>query len=564
MKTPVIAIGLDAADPDLVDEWIADGHLPNLARLRNAGVYGRLRNLEYYKAETPWTTFLTGCKPATTGYWTPVKFLPDGYTVKEIEAYDFADLPPFYALGEAFRIAAFDIPQSALSENANGPQVLAWGAHSPQTPSHSLPPELLDQVTESFGAHPALHKDHGEWWDPRYLTTLHQALKTGIARRTDICRDWIRQEPWNLFLTIFSETHSAGHDLWHVSRTDNPLYGSMTDVFDFDPLLDIYKDVDRSVGEILALAPEPSYKVVFSVHGSDNNITDVTSMVLLPEFLYRYSFPGKAMMAPGRAGAPVPPVIKPMRIQDWHHEIREYAYDPNPIRRVLKYLTPDYAHRRINRLIGGPLAPDLYSIAELQAMGKELTWQPTNWYSKVWPNMKAFALPTFSEGYIRINLRGREPAGIVEPENYDALCGDLTAELHKLVNPRTGLSVVKKVIRTRQSATDSDPHLPDADLVVVWAEEPADVVDHPTAGRIGPVPYRRAGSHRARGFWAAQGPGLEAGASVAEADAVDLTATIVALMGAPVACHLDGRPIPIAGLTAPNEVTQPDTASGGG
>ncbi|MEM9623061.1 MAG: nucleotide pyrophosphatase, partial [Pseudomonadota bacterium] len=60
MKTPVIAIGLDAADPVLVEEWLAAGHLPNLANLCAQGGYGRLKNLEYYKAETPWTTFLTG------------------------------------------------------------------------------------------------------------------------------------------------------------------------------------------------------------------------------------------------------------------------------------------------------------------------------------------------------------------------------------------------------------------------------------------------------------------------------------------------------------------------
>ncbi len=564
MKTPVIAIGLDAADPDLLDEWMAAGHLPNLSRLRSAGVYGRLDNMEYYKAETPWTTFLTGCMPGKTGYWSPVRFVPDGYTVEEIQAYDFAALPPFYAMGDACRVAAFDVPQGALSENANGPQVLAWGAHSPQTPSHSLPPELLARVTASYGAHPALHRDHGEWWDPRYLKTLHQALKTGIARRTDICRDWIRQEPWNLFLTIFSETHSAGHDFWHLSRTDNPLHGSMTEVFDFDPLLDIYKDVDRSVGEILALAPEPSYKVVFSVHGSDNNVTDVPSMVLLPEFLYRYSFPGKTMLAPGRAGTPVPPVIKPARLQSWHHEIREYAYDPNLFRRLLKRLAPGKAHRRIERLFGGPLAPDLFSIAELQALGKQLSWQPTHWYSKVWPRMKAFALPTFSEGYIRINLAGREPAGIVQPEDYDALCDDLDRELRRLINPRTGFPVVKKVIRTRRGAADNDPRLPDADLVVVWAEDSADVVDHPSAGRIGPVPYRRSGSHRARGFWAAQGPGIEAGASAAPAHAVDLTATIVALMGAPIPEHLDGQPIAIPGAPASYEIVRQNTANSGG
>ena len=38
----LLAIGLDAAEPSLIERWIADGTLPNLRRLRQAGAYRRL------------------------------------------------------------------------------------------------------------------------------------------------------------------------------------------------------------------------------------------------------------------------------------------------------------------------------------------------------------------------------------------------------------------------------------------------------------------------------------------------------------------------------------------
>ncbi len=543
MKKPVIAIGLDAADPVLVEEWLAAGHLPNLARLKEEGGYGHLENLDYYKAETPWTTFLTGCMPERSGYWSPVDFVEGTYDVKEIEAYEFDEYPPFYALGDNYRVAAFDIPQSVLSDDVNGPQVLAWGAHSPQTPSHSQPPELFDQINEKYGEHPALHRDHGEWWNAAYLKRVHGAMKTGIQRRVEICKDMLSEERWDLFFTIFGEPHSAGHDLWHLSRSDHPLYGEMKGVFGFDPLLDIFQDVDRAVGEILDAAPEDAYKVVFSVHGSDNNVTDVASMVLLPELMYRYSFPGKAMMAVGNPNKDVKPHAWPIRMREWQQEIWDYRFDPNPLRRALKSVAPAKAHRRINRLFGGELAPDLTSQQELKQQGKDVCWQPTTWYSNVWKDMKAFALPTFSEGYIRINLKDREPMGTVDPQDYDAVCEDITRQLTELRNPRTGKPVVKKVVKTRDAGSNRDPNLPPADLVVVWAEEPADVVDHPQLGRIGPVPYRRTGSHRGRGFWFATGKGIESGAEFPDAHAVDLTATLVALLGAEVPPYMDGKPI---------------------
>ena len=257
MKTPVVAIGLDAADPELLEAWMAAGHLPNLSKLREQGGYGRLKNLEYYKAETPWTMFLSGCYPEKIDYWTPVKFFEGSYKADEIGAYDFVEYPPFYALGDDFRVAVFDVPQTALSNRVNGLQVLAWGAHSPQTPSHSEPPELFDEINAKYGEHPSLHKDHGAWWNESYLKFLHAASRTGIERRVAICREWLRQERWDLLLTIFGEPHSIGHDLWHVSREDHPLHGKTAAgrSFSSDPVLDVFRSIDRGIGELIAAAP---------------------------------------------------------------------------------------------------------------------------------------------------------------------------------------------------------------------------------------------------------------------------------------------------------------------
>ena len=114
MKNSVIAIGLDAADPVLLETWMSQGYLKNLQHLREMGAYGRLNNLEYYKAETPWTTFLTGCLPEKTGYWSPIKFHEGTYQAEQINAYNFDEYRPFYALGEDYRVAVFDMPQSKL------------------------------------------------------------------------------------------------------------------------------------------------------------------------------------------------------------------------------------------------------------------------------------------------------------------------------------------------------------------------------------------------------------------------------------------------------------------
>ncbi|MGJ3253842.1 MAG: alkaline phosphatase family protein [Elainellaceae cyanobacterium] len=542
MKHSVIAIGLDAADPTLIETWMAQGHLKTLQRLRDRGTYGRLTNSQYYKAETPWTTFLTGCLPEKTGYWAPLKFREGTYEVDEVQAYDFAEYPPFYALGQDYRVAVFDMPQSVLTDQANGPQVLAWGAHSPQTPTHSLPESFLQTLCDRHGKHPALHKDHGDWWDQTYLTRLQKNLKQGIKRRISICREILQHDQWDLFLTVFGEPHSAGHDFWYLSQPDHPLHAHRSGI-DGDPLLDVFKEMDRAIGEIVSDVPDDTYVMVFAAHGSGNNTTDVSSMMFLPEFLYRFSFPGQVMLAPGKAGAPVPPVVTSPRRKTWSGEIWERKHEPNLLKRLLRRQLPTKFHPYLDTVLGRARQPDLVSPQTLQEQGHFMAWQPTLWYSPLWPQMQAFAIPSFSEGYIRINLAGREPDGIVAPDDYETLCNSLTHELKQLVNARTGKPVVKTVIQPRLSAGDRHPKRPDADLIVIWSDEPADVVDHPKFGRIGPVPYRRTGSHRGRGFLIATGPGIEPQSTLPEKHAVDLAPTILHLMGVPIPDYFDGTPI---------------------
>lgn len=68
MKHPVIAIGLDSADPVLLEKWIAQGRLENISRLRQQGAYGRLSNIDYYTSESTFISFLTVCLPQKSGY----------------------------------------------------------------------------------------------------------------------------------------------------------------------------------------------------------------------------------------------------------------------------------------------------------------------------------------------------------------------------------------------------------------------------------------------------------------------------------------------------------------
>ncbi|MCL1465898.1 alkaline phosphatase family protein [Argonema galeatum] len=546
MKNSVIAIGLDSADPVLLEKWMSEGHLKNLARLRQQGAYGRLVNMEYYKGESAWTNFLTGCLPHKTGYWSKFDFNPKTYQTKtlgEHGAYDFNEYAPFYAVGDKYRVAVFDMPQTTISDRVNGIQALAWGAHAPMIDRASEPKGLLSELIEKYGDHPAdtfHHNDRSDWYNPSSVAKLKRDLEVGLERRTAITKDLLSREQWDLFLTAIGETHTAQHYFWHLSQPDHPLY-KQTASADRDPMLEYFEAVDESLGEMLAEAPENAYVIVFSAHGQGANSADLLSMVVLPEFLYRFSFPGKSLLKSQEMGMTPPPPLTPKNPKDsWYKLLHNLKNDPDPMATFLRsvepkipgrfrpYLTKFY--KKWAKLTGSPQT-ELFS------------WHPSKWYQPYWPQMKAFYIPGFSDGYIRINLQGRESQGIVSPAEYNAVCDELIEQLHQLTDARTGKPIVKKVVRTRQKPTDNDPKLPDSDLVVVWEDFAVDVVDSPKYDRIGPIYFNRTGAHRPRGFWTIKGPGIEAGSTLAEGHAVDLAPTILELMDAPIPEYMDGKPL---------------------
>ena len=218
-------------------------------------------------------------------------------------------------------------------------------------------------------------------------------------------------------------------------------------------------------------------------------------------------------------------------------------YESNPLKKFLRPKLPSRIFSFLEPFFGVSQHIDLVSPLELEKQLHPLYYQPAVWYKPFWSKMKAFALPSFSDGRIRINLQGRESQGIVPPSEYQALCSELSEKLYQLKDARTGMPIVKQIIQTRQSPAERDPKLPDADLVVIWQDEHVtDVIDSPELGRIGPVPFIRTGGHRSEGFVLAQGPGIPVG-SYLNGHCVDIAPTILSLMNAPIPEYCQGKPL---------------------
>jgi predicted AlkP superfamily phosphohydrolase/phosphomutase len=78
----VVILGLDGLEPSLAEKFMAEGKLPNLARLKKDGAYARLRTTTPAISPVAWSSFMTGSEPAKHNIFDflsrdPRTYLPD-------------------------------------------------------------------------------------------------------------------------------------------------------------------------------------------------------------------------------------------------------------------------------------------------------------------------------------------------------------------------------------------------------------------------------------------------------------------------------------------------------
>lgn len=527
MSAKVAAIGIDAPNGRLLDDWIRHGLLPNIRAVADRGVTCSYTHVKKFRNERCWDTFLSGREMAGCGS----VFLPDRYDYFNESLQRESRYTPFYALGKGHRVCMFDLP-ATLSQDVNGIQVSGWGSELNSIMPTSMPATLLAELRSRHGSDPKLVnamrvQDYGtgeyeqsyvlpSLYDLAGLIDFKEKLLSAVSRRTDIALDLLGRDDWDLFLTLYSESHTANHILWHLGEA-HPLapLGHAAG----HAALEVFRAIDDGIGRILAMLPTERHALIYTIDDTAQNAMDVPSMVLLPELMYRWCFNGCQALALGDMGQPAPPLRTDYRLH-WKHEVWSLRTAAG------------------ERLLASPTSQE--------SSGDPLSWNPANWYKPLWPDMKAFALPSVADGYVRFNVKGREAEGRIDQSEFAATRAEVVEMLGHAINPRSGRPLVKRVLATREAPLEK-PEVP-PDLIVCWDDHvPADMVDCPEVGRIGPVPYFRTGGHLSHGslienFCVACGPSLPAGQPPRTGKLEDLSATILHLVGATVPDQVKGRP----------------------
>ena len=502
----ICVLQFDSASTSVLDRMLGAGRLPTLA-----GLIARGRRLEL---ETPAIDFAAG---AFYSLYSGVElgdhgiFYPFQWSAAEQRArYATAfEAPP--AVWERVgagggRTLAIDPYEGRPPARAEGTFISGWGFTDRVVLGRWSRPERAGRALERrLGRGPSATEVFGT---PRArdLLALREKLAAAPGRVATLAEELLGREEFDLAWLTFAASHLAGHQFWDLSQIDEARPDADTRATLGAALEDVYEAVDAALARVLAALPPDADVIVTSAVGMDVNTSRAD---LLPQMLDQ--------------------ILSPKRPE---HRAREGSSGRSGgIWRLRAAVSPQLRARIADALPDG-LA--LALTARLELRGHD--WQAT----------RAFAHPADNQGYVRLNLAGRERDGIVDAADADALLDEIAAGLESF-RASDGSPAVESVVR----AADLYPgehadRLPD--LVVRWSADPATGPVELGSERYGTVSRRgagsgRSGNHTAGDAWAVLAPGAARHREPSRpARLVDVAATVCELTGAD-AAGLPGEPL---------------------
>lgn len=498
----VLAIAIDGAELSLIEEWMKEGYLKNLASLRSKGAFGKLSSTADWLAGSVWPTFYTGTLPGTHGFYHYLQWKSNKMEY-ERPGPEWINATPFWRkLGDQYKVIAVDIPLTFPPTPFNGIEVSGWASHDRLYPASSFPKEKMEWIIDNFGEAP-IENEMGGLQSLKDLFNIKEELISAGKKEAELVINLIGEEDWDLCLCCFSSTHRAGHKFWDYTNTKDCVNDEQKLIFK-NWLMDIYQSCDRAIGKILDIVDDNVAVLIFSLHGMGANTS--LSEYFLPKMISNVL---NGRRSSNKNGS----VIKKIR-----NKI------PLEWRSNLKTLLPIQIQDKLT--------------AYWRMGGTD------------WEKTKVFNLLADLQGYIRVNLKGREKEGIVEVEEYEHLRNKLIEGLKTYKDERTNESIIESINKSDDLFDKSDGFNNLPDILVKWKFKPAASYTKIISQEYGEIewpmpgknPDGRSGNHRPDGFLIAVGKNFKANSTFEKKyHIVDLAPTILNLLNIEKPDKMEGK-----------------------
>lgn len=456
MTSKTLFLGFDGADHAFMDAMMAEGDLPAFLRLKENSRVFNFENDPAMGAAQFWNSASIGAGPAHHGHHFYMQFKPDTYDVLPNHESSLPDIMPFWNTldEEGYRIGVVDWHRLQPKPMKNGFIVDNWLGHDPLTSTVYLPETLREETSRHFtgdiagGGFGAVARESAD-----EVRAYFDAILDRIDAKAGFCIEKLEQQDWDLFIACFSEAHDVGHYYYHLEDPNHERYDPAIAEKTKEPLRDCYRRIDAAVGRLLDAAGPDASVFVYGGPGMEMLVSANTAMEeMMRRIDIGYDAPKSTAAAARHSYRSIVPEKLRWKLAPLARSIR---------RRFAKH---DYAKRRF------------------------------------------FSVPhNDNSGAVRINVKGREKHGIINPgAEYDAVVQEITEAVSTFKNPDTGAPLVKRVVcvphRFEGPYLDVLP-----DLFIEWNRDGAPrnfrKVVSDKYGEIGVKDGSRTGDHNPSGFY---------------------------------------------------------------
>lgn len=486
----VLIIGLDGATFDVLDPLIAEGRLPHLEGVMNEGASGRLRSTTPPITPAAWTTFLTGKQPGSHG-------------IIDFERYDVHTHRLAFnstrcldhvrniwqILGDrGFRVGSVNVPMTYPPIPVNG--FLVSGFETPGPGSDFVyPPGLKSEILARW-PDPTLRSKWrrkplgGDRLFAANLDYMSRSFHQGAAMTR-----WLGDRlGWDVAMVVLKLVDNLQHKTW---KYIDPRWADRRPKRR-EMVKDCFAEMDAAVGDLLDYAAQREAAVmIVSDHGHGSLEGKVQPNRLLLDWGYL------VLEAGGAQG-----VTRGRHLWDrLRGRTQRFARDDS----VAHDLAVDFSRTR------------------------------------------ACVMHAGMAGFLYINLQGRQPCGIVPPEEYESLRDELRARflgtecqtLDPAGRPVPLFPEVHKPEELYGCRRADQPWLPD--LILIPHESLAVIRKIRGRRAVNWLPYARIeGTHRPDGIFVAAGSGIAIKRNL-HAHIVDCAPTLLATLGLKIPEDMEGR-----------------------
>jgi predicted AlkP superfamily phosphohydrolase/phosphomutase len=499
-----MVVGLDGATFDLIQPWASAGKLPTFARLMAKGSWGYLQSTIPPMTAPAWTSFMTGKNPGKHGLYDWIQRHSGSYEVFPVTA-AHCQAPAIWSLlsKSGRRVCILNVPMTFPPSQVNG--LMISGLPAPSTlASITYPEDLLRKIERETGPY-LLYPDPGQAYSDSGVDAFLERLYCTTENRFRVM-DYLRMlEPWDFFMLVLNGTDTVQHAMWKFMDPNHPLHDPKKAKQYGDAILHFFQYVDSALDRLLKELDRETILMLMSDHGFGpfHKFIHVNNWLREQGWLQLKRNPKARLKS-----ALFDSGFTPMKIYDLFMRVGMGAFK-----------------REVVRGRGQGLLRSLF-----------LSFEDVDW-------LKSCAYSLGNVGQIRLNVKGREPWGVVEPgEQYEYVRETIIKRLVKLCDPTTGERVVEKIYRREEIYCGPK------------VDQAADIIFIPTRleyfgfgeyefGSNEVVESMKrgiSGTHRLNGMILLYGEPIRSDTHIEGARLIDLAPTVLYLMGEPIPTDMDG------------------------